>query len=111
MILPTPTGILRGRHQAVKSGLGYYYSFKGIRYGQPPIGARRFRSALPEQAWSGVRNALREGATCPHINMLLDTYGGSEDCLFLNVFTPMLPSENRHPKLPVMVFIHGGAFT
>uniref|UniRef100_A0A336MQG4 Carboxylic ester hydrolase n=3 Tax=Culicoides sonorensis TaxID=179676 RepID=A0A336MQG4_CULSO len=111
VILQTPIGILRGRHQAVKSGLGYYYSFKGIRYGQPPIGQRRFRSALPEQPWNGVRNALREGATCPHRNMLLDTYGGSEDCLFLNVFTPILPSENRHPKLPVMVFIHGGAFT
>lgn len=104
-------GLIRGRHQAVKSGQGYYYSFKGIRYGQPPTGNRRFRSALPEQPWQGVRNALREGATCPHRNMLLDNYGGSEDCLFLNVFTPVLPTETRHPKLPVMVFIHGGAFT
>lgn len=87
--------MVRGRHQAVKSGQGYYYSFKGIRYGQAPVGARRFRSAQPEAPWSGVRNALREGASCPHRNMLLDNFAGSEDCLFLNVFTAALPTDNR----------------
>lgn len=55
----------------------------------------RFRSALKEQPWKGIRNALREGNSCPHQNMLLDTYKGSEDCLFLNVYTKHLPNKDR----------------
>lgn len=74
------------------------------------MGSRRFRSALPERPWKGIRNALREGSVCPHRNMLLDTFKGNEDCLFVNVYTPELPSGSRNPKLPVMFWIHGGAF-
>lgn len=111
VLLLTPSGILRGRHQINKSGIpGYYYSFRGIKYGQAPVGSRRFRSALPEKPWKGVRNALREGSVCPHRNMLLDTFKGNEDCLFINVYTPELPTASRNPKLPVMFWIHGGAF-
>lgn len=51
----------------------------------------RFRSALPEKPWRGVRNALKEGSPCPHRNMLFDNYKGNEDCLFINVYTPILP--------------------
>lgn len=43
--------------------------------------------------------------------MLLDSYKGEEDCLFLNVYTKYLPNKNSHPRLPVMVWIHGGGFT
>lgn len=43
--------------------------------------------------------------------MLLDSYKGNEDCLFLNVYTRRLPSREAHPRLPVMVWIHGGGFT
>ncbi|GAB0090569.1 Carboxylic ester hydrolase [Sergentomyia squamirostris] len=111
VVLATPNGILRGRHQPYKSGVsGSYYSFRGIRYGQSPTGARRFRSALPEKPWKGIRLAVREGNTCPHRNILLDTFKGDEDCLFLNVYTPELPNRVRHPQLPVMVWIHGGGF-
>lgn len=103
---------MRGRQQSYRSGIyGTYYSFKGIRYGQAPTGERRFKSAYPEKSWRNVRNALREGNSCPHRNMLLDTFKGSEDCLYLNVYTPELPSKRRHPKMPVMFFIHGGGFS
>ncbi|XP_055676742.1 venom carboxylesterase-6 [Lutzomyia longipalpis] len=111
VVLATPNGILRGRHQPYKSGIpGSYYSFRGVRYGQAPVGARRFRAALPEKPWKGVRSAVREGNTCPHRNILLDTFKGDEDCLFLNIYTPELPNRTRHPQLPVMVWIHGGGF-
>lgn len=59
----------------------------------------RFRSALKEQPWKGIRNALREGNSCPHQNMLLDTYKGSEDCLFLNVYTKHLPNKDRYKSM------------
>ncbi|XP_028159051.1 venom carboxylesterase-6 [Ostrinia furnacalis] len=83
------------------------------RYAQPPRGALRFRAPAPLEPWSGVRDALEEGAVCPHRFMLFDTYKGDEDCLFLNVYSPALPDKltGYNPKLAVMVWIHGGAFT
>lgn len=55
----------------------------------------RFRAAEPEKAWSGVRDASREGQSCPHKNMILDTFKGDEDCLYLNVFTTRMPKEDE----------------
>ncbi|KOB73196.1 Alpha-esterase [Operophtera brumata] len=69
----------------------------GSSYAQPPRGSLRFRPPVPLEPWSGVRDALEEGAVCPHRFMLFDTYKGDEDCLY-------------NPKLAVMVWIHGGAF-
>jgi carboxylesterase type B len=112
VVVKTTKGALRGRYQAYKNGAtGGYYSFQGIRYGKAPTGSRRFKAALPEDAWNGIRSATREGASCPHRNMILETFRGTEDCLFLNIYTPQIPNELiRSTKLPVLVWIHGGAF-
>ncbi|KAH9639237.1 hypothetical protein HF086_014101 [Spodoptera exigua] len=85
---------------------------KQLAYAQPPRGSLRFRPPAPLEPWSGIRDALEEGAVCPHRFMLFDTYKGDEDCLFLNVYTPALPDKmsGYNPKLAVMVWIHGGAF-
>ncbi|RVE50094.1 hypothetical protein evm_005300, partial [Chilo suppressalis] len=112
-IVFTQLGALRGRKLATRTvEQSSYYSFKGIRYAQPPRGALRFRPPVPLEAWSGVRDALEEGAVCPHRFMLFDTYKGDEDCLYLNVYSPALPDKltGYNPKLAVMVWIHGGAF-
>jgi carboxylesterase type B len=110
VLVNTKNGHLRGRYQPYKTGTpGGYYSFQGIRYGKAPMGNRRFRAALPEEPWKGIRPAMREGTSCPHRNMVLERYRGSEDCLFLNVYTPQLYARNK--KLPVLFWIHGGAFT
>ncbi|XP_036324354.1 esterase B1 isoform X3 [Rhagoletis pomonella] len=112
VIVQTSLGKVRGRFQKYRSGeRGGYYSFKGIRYGEAPIGTRRFRAAEPEKAWFGVRDASREGNSCPHKNMILDTFKGSEDCLFLNVFTTQLPKADDEQLLPVMVWLHGGGYS
>lgn len=55
-----------------------------------------------------MRNATAHGAVCPQVDLLNSVYiPGSEDCLFLNVYTPTLTPES---PLPVMFFIHGGSF-
>lgn len=101
----TGVGALRGKVQVLK-GIQpvQLYSFRGIRYGRAP---QRFRAAVPEKSWKGIRNALREGASCPHRNMLLDNFKGSEDCLFLNVYTPQLPNgDNGYDLSPGLALIH-----
>jgi para-nitrobenzyl esterase len=83
-------------------------SFKGIPYAAPPIGELRWRPPAPPAAWSGVRDGASFGSTCPQMSRSTDwTSSTSEDCLTVNVWKPQ-----RHAAhaLPVMVWIHGGAF-
>ena len=75
--------------------------FKGVRYGADTA-PRRFRPALPPTPWTGVVDALAYGPASPQLKIKEET---SEDCLFLNVWTPGLDGKNR----PVMVYVHGGA--
>ena len=75
--------------------------FRGIRYGADTA-TRRFRRALPPLPWADVRDATRYGAAAPQTRAEEPT---SEDCLFLNVWTPA-PDRGRRP---VMVYLHGGA--
>ena len=85
-----------------------YYQFLGVPYAQPPTGERRFRPPLAVTAWKEVRDANEVCAPC--LQMPLRTpekITGSEDCLYLNVYTKSLAVTARRP---VLVFIPGGAF-
>ncbi len=84
-------GTVRGKADAAGR------TFFGIPYAAPPTGARRFRPPQPPGAWPGVRDATREPPLCPQPVPLGRT---SEDCLYLNVYTPPA-AESRH--LPVLV--------
>ncbi|MCC8627112.1 carboxylesterase/lipase family protein [Xanthomonas vesicatoria] len=78
--------------------------FKGIPYGSDTA-ARRFQAALQEAAWQGVRDASAYGAAAPQPKASEPT---SEDCLFLNVWTPGLRDGGRRP---ILFYIHGGGYT
>ncbi|XP_018335696.1 uncharacterized protein LOC108744438 [Agrilus planipennis] len=107
-IVKVKQGKLRGKLTENIRG-GSYYSFQGIPYAKPPIGNLRFKDPQPPEPWNDVRDATEEGNNCYSRDMILKSIKGSEDCLFLNVYTNQLSSQTSVHK-PVMVWIHGGAF-
>ncbi|MFF7638234.1 carboxylesterase/lipase family protein [Kitasatospora sp. NPDC008050] len=106
-IVRTAHGQVRGR---ARDGVAV---FLGMPYAAAPFGANRFAAPQPVRPWDGVRDAFAFGATPPKppypkpIDELLpDPRVAGEECLNLNVWTP----DPGGPGLPVMVWIHGGAF-
>jgi len=108
VLLEISQGILRGRTATNQDG-GLFYSFQNIPYAQPPINELRFKAPVPADGWEDIRDATTDVPNCWQFAGGFFEGSGQEDCLYLNVYTPELPSENSTGK-PVMVWIHGGAF-
>jgi para-nitrobenzyl esterase len=103
-VVATASGRVRG------TTAGTIDEFLGLPYAAPPVGALRWRPPRPAARWKGVRDATQFGPHCPQAAGPFGMASSSENCLFLNVFTPPRSRGHRGDRgLPVMVWIHGGA--
>ncbi len=106
LVVRTGSGDLRGQSENAIN------VFRGVPYAKPPVGELRFKPPQPMPAWSGVRDAVADGPIAPQGRSRLAHVMGdferpqSEDCLALTLWAP--PSAR---KAPVVVWIHGGAFS
>ncbi|XP_010004477.1 PREDICTED: fatty acyl-CoA hydrolase precursor, medium chain-like [Chaetura pelagica] len=112
-------GRLKGRQANVKGTDRLVNAFLGIPFAKAPIGSLRFSPPEPPEPWNGVRDTTSYPPICPQDLSLLKTaeknfkekhlpFQTSEDCLYLNVYSPA--GSSKKDKLPVMVWIHGGNF-
>ncbi|KAI4456723.1 carboxylesterase [Holotrichia oblita] len=103
-------GTIQGKKMYTEEKRLAYYAYLGIPYAKPPLGNLRFSNPVRNEKWSGVLSTTEDAPTCTQDTERI-IYIGSEDCLYINVFT----TKNRQEKndstlLPVMVFIYGGGF-
>ncbi len=112
---------MRRRRQAVRTQAGLVQGttegdvtvYKGIPFAAPPVGDLRWRAPQPPAAWKDVRDADKFAPACMQVPIVmpalgLDALPVSEDCLYLNVWTP---AKSPKDHLAVMVWIYGGGFT
>ncbi|XP_026743125.1 esterase FE4-like [Trichoplusia ni] len=93
---------------------GDYYEFFGIPYATVPKGRDRYKAPLPVEPWEGVMGAQTRNIACQQVylteeedeEVILD---GVEECLTMNIFVPKIASEEN--LVPVLVYIHSGAFS
>ena len=103
----TANGIIEGEFD-IKTNI---QSFKGIPFAQPPVGNLRWKAPQPVTNWTGVKQTKKFGPRAVQSNIFGDmgfrSDGISEDCLYLNVWSPAKSSDE---KLPVLVYFYGGGF-
>ncbi|KAJ8983203.1 hypothetical protein NQ317_016424 [Molorchus minor] len=105
VIVQLPDGQIKGRTEVTITDKTFY-SFQGVRFAKPPLDELRFQAPQPVEPWDDVYDATSEKNVCYQVTT--DRDDESEDCLFINIYSPNDPADNA--GLPVMVFIYGGGF-
>ncbi|XP_053595861.1 juvenile hormone esterase [Microplitis demolitor] len=108
-IIKTHKGLVQGKIETTVVKKIKYSYFAGIPYAKPPIGYLRFKPPVEVDDWEGVLNTTKESSVCPQWDYDENHFAGREDCLYLNVYTPKISSNDTKLRA-VMVWIYGGAF-
>jgi para-nitrobenzyl esterase len=112
-VVRTESGLVQG----VINETANVVAFKGLPYAAPPVGELRWQEPQPPPSWDGVRDAsefgasaiqVKQGSRLPWTEEFMVQNETSEDCLFLNIWTPAKTAEDQ---LAVFVYLHGGAYT
>src|SRR5947209_6821168 len=104
-LVTTANGDLEGTFDAA-TGI---HSFKGIPFAAPPLGELRWKAPQPPLNWKGIRKATQFGPRAMQLPVFGDmgfrSNSMSEDCLYLNVWTP---TKAKDARLPILVYFYGG---
>ncbi|VEN57212.1 unnamed protein product [Callosobruchus maculatus] len=108
----TTNGFVQGKELATENGRRFL-AFRGVPFAEPPLGDLRFRSPQLPKKWDQVVDATEDIDSCIEVQARRTGFqlAGSEDCLYLNVYTPVVKLKVKEKNLPVFFFIYGGAFS
>lgn len=110
-MMPSLVTTSNGKVSGARDEATGVHSFKGIPFAAPPVGELRWKAPQPLQPWSGVREALQFGPRAMQLPVFGDmnfrSNGMSEDCLYLNIWTP---DPSTSAQLPVLIYFYGGGF-
>ena len=110
-IVTVDSGKLQG---VTEAGASPVRIFRGVPFAAPPVADLRWREPQPVAHWSGIRQATEFGPRCMQqplfSDMMFRSPATSEDCLYLNVWTPTKLDRSPPHKLPVLLYVYGGGF-
>ncbi|XP_074034124.1 juvenile hormone esterase isoform X1 [Leptinotarsa decemlineata] len=109
IIVQLKEGKIRGHILKSENG-NDYYAFQEIPYAAPPVGENRLQLPKKVQPWNGILDTTKNTRICYQMISKYSNLEIKEDCLYMNIYTPVKPGSNSR-GLPVLLWIHGGGYT